>query len=1415
MIGRKESDRTRTDLNFRFDTNGFIERINIKQTVDGLRIGLLPHTPDNASRFAELLAAASAEENDLEFGDKIRLALEIARAATRNLPDFLSRAAEELETLPRSEKSQAWEIIPLEPTPGFGLSGDQKRIPLFNAELAGKTEYLSVGFFDEKRSLSVKTTDPGNAAVIAKVLIASDYLGTKQSLPVMNVLRSKSGGTASVDDVVNGLRDAAKNAGIKPHGTLFKSADDNETPTFESGIQRARRHAVKWSWNGKDQVITIIHQLSHTRAQAKTNIYWNEISGVEWIDMEKADDRDLNHLNLTVELYQSLTTNRHSAVIDRILPLLELIIRYPDPGTLIRKVQFLIMSEIGYPQTQFMGPRQTAVTDDEGSLRVVFKSGEILDIHAEDQVSVRSVPSYPGINIAVEALLKREADFDIDTDETTELLREAAEQSDTAFAFLDKAISFLDPDEEVFSDAGEEVPDGDQIEYSGWVSEYLDNFPGRTEILAKAGLHDEETYPETEHLLADDIRRDLAEFRMHQLLLNPSDPLEVAKCAPPWLRNMSVEIFEPDAALDQIFERFKVRRLRHLDKIAGEDLVDTDAQALSEFSDAILSSLHLSPAKAAELEVVTTNNRQLSAVNTIRTAPCWVRNLSINIFYPNLKLKTILNREQVRDVGDLSNRSAEYLMTLCEETWTGMAPFSKRIHTAIKRSEKHRSEERSGKGFWQELSETIQSLEQPERLILTARTGYSETACADRTAHGEIASELGIRKADVTYRHRLMMENLIRSSAWTSILQMKLAEAAYEAEAPVSLHDFISTDNWLRDIPEGQWHVVKNLAEPLTGGSVQVIEINGAHYISPMGQRYWENKVKSAKAYLKKTGTESGSIEKSRAFVHALLTEQQKVFRQRLWEEAVGEIIPVENDPLGRFVSRGRSLSGKIRATLHASEQPLSLEWIADQAGAKIEDKTAREKLTSKVLTIAQQLGEDSYGLRKHVPMNDREMENISNACADAIAENGADHRWKTTKLASFLKKRKHPGAEQLNKYVLRFVLLEVGYLVHKKPDGWELPAKDAVFALLHGNRPVKRETEEAANAETETWIDTFVNQNPKLGAELKERGIGDEKSYQSNEHLLSPETRRKIGAFGLTYFLSNPSSPTDLARCAPPWVGSIKIRQLKIPRWLEDLFEEMSIELISDLTPHTDNDFTKNKGIGEKALSNLAVEIINLVRDGPENAPLEPTEEEIEKIGLRTLLVETLASMDDRSRIILEEKLGVHGPAKKLQDIAGELGISKERVRQIQEKQIKRLRKTKRWAELLENKLRIARGTGKPLLTIPELIASDSWFSELSTPEGRELFVEIAKAFSSEGLNSVWIGHRNYLTLFTQGEWKKITAEAGKAFKRTATDEWTEEKRREKVVACLPDDEKRFSSILWEATSQKHRQKAGAAFKD
>ena len=91
-----------------------------------------------------------------------------------------------------------------------------------------------------------------------------------------------------------------------------------------------------------------------------------------------------------------------------------------------------------------------------------------------------------------------------------------------------------------------------------------------------------------------------------------------------------------------------------------------------------------------------------------------------------------------------------------------------------------------------------------------------------------------------------------------------------------------------------------------------------------------------------------------------------------------------------------------------------------------------------------------------------------------------------------------------------------------------------------------------------------------------------------------------------------------------------------------------------------------------DKPINEEGDTLINVLENSNADNPEEAFKDEV---NLKTELTKLMSTLDDREQMIIRDYHGLSGTPMTLQEIGDELGLTKERVRQIKEKSLRKLR--------------------------------------------------------------------------------------------------------------------------------------------
>lgn len=284
-------------------------------------------------------------------------------------------------------------------------------------------------------------------------------------------------------------------------------------------------------------------------------------------------------------------------------------------------------------------------------------------------------------------------------------------------------------------------------------------------------------------------------------------------------------------------------------------------------------------------------------------------------------------------------------------------------------------------------------------------------------------------------------------------------------------------------------------------------------------------------------------------------------------------------------------------------------------------------------------------------------------------------------------------------------------------------------------------------------WFRNFEEGRPDLAAIASQSGIKDDLSYQFNESKLPLDIRVEL-AYARFLFITDVvrlSKIKDFPRVLPPWTLNNSINIFNFSVRTQKRMELQNIQKVSDFVLYSDEDLLKIPGVGRNVINEIrtslseyaslimgnksfllgsinsdgggifaALKKLNqsdsdVVRENPLYSPDKQSQDSSFLISNSGTLLEVfkllVSSLDEVQRTVIEYRSGLIEPQKTLQEVAPILGITRERVRQIQKKaSLVIMRQSNLGIQIKQHLDNIRKGMVVPL-KVSSLPSYDSWF--------------------------------------------------------------------------------------------------------
>ena len=330
-----------------------------------------------------------------------------------------------------------------------------------------------------------------------------------------------------------------------------------------------------------------------------------------------------------------------------------------------------------------------------------------------------------------------------------------------------------------------------------------------------------------------------------------------------------------------------------------------------------------------------------------------------------------------------------------------------------------------------------------------------------------------------------------------------------------------------------------------------------------------------------------------------------------------------------------------------------------------------------------------------------------------------------------------------------------------------------------------------ALSTKPEGWLSQFSKDYHDEYTQLSSYGIFNDKEYrkQSDQLPIQLRDRSSIYKFKLLKKEIKGNNLEKILDIVPYSILHEDIKNIGFPVRVENVLISQSIETLEDLRQYSSSTILNWQNFGRKSLGDLLTTIENRVDsllqkpilidqksdqieisnlDSIQEAPdLEYMTEVTAKKTLINHFNSSIEKLSNKEQDIVRSRCAYSGKTETLEEIGNRLGVTRERIRQIQKRQITNIIDREFWDDLISIKIGQLLINRKSPLVLELLEIEDPWFKGFINNYAH--LSGIIELFSDYQLRVITINDTNVISRIKIDDWNDIVSDLRHTLKEKA----------------------------------------------
>jgi hypothetical protein len=336
------------------------------------------------------------------------------------------------------------------------------------------------------------------------------------------------------------------------------------------------------------------------------------------------------------------------------------------------------------------------------------------------------------------------------------------------------------------------------------------------------------------------------------------------------------------------------------------------------------------------------------------------------------------------------------------------------------------------------------------------------------------------------------------------------------------------------------------------------------------------------------------------------------------------------------------------------------------------------------------------------------------------------------------------------------------------------------------------------SSREFDGWLTILIEFHPKLAVVCSNLGIFDEKLYFKNKKFLSDTQIRELELIRFRELKAsiNVEDPSELIPLLPVSILEANISQLGLTVRTSNVFSVKNIFTLKGAIGYSLKEMMTWPNFGKKSAKDLcevldaSVEKLSFMFPINFNVNNEEgtnvSDEKIEvvvpdasnfdhasKTTLKQHFENSLSVLKNKDRKVLECRTGYREPVKTLEEVGKIINLTRERVRQIQKKNVSKIINTEYWDDCIALKVGKLLLSREQPLYLEMLEIEDDWFTGFIG--NYQHLAAIIELFSENQIKFITINGAVIISRICQEDWDNLVGEFKKSLKNKAKEQiWT-----------------------------------------